>query len=198
MPLIRRNTSSQRLLIDPLHGSGPTPFDHLKPLRELAGKTRPGGAKFSFDAARSPVAGPLAEMVGSEEPDGPGPGQVRFLRQCRAMGEADAPRIFYLLAEMTMEPCAQVAVACHVDEGDRRIWRERGHLIVGHDLVIAAERGDEARIRGRGQPDHFDPGALAVHEMREPERGLAGSGGQDHAARAEKIALTEKIIDQER
>ena len=122
-----------------LHGSGPTPFDHVKPLRELWGKTRPGGAKFSFDSARSPVPGPLADMVGSEEPDRPGPGQVRFVGQCRAMGEADAAGIFYLLAKVTMELCAQVVVACHVDERDWRIRRERGHLIVGPDLVIAAE-----------------------------------------------------------
>ena len=55
------------------------------------------------------------------------------------------PEYFICVAEMAVQPCAQLAVARHVDEGGRRIGWQRGHPVVGHDLVVAAERSRQSR-----------------------------------------------------
>jgi len=37
-----------------------------------------------------------------------------------------------------------------------------------------------------------------MHEMRQAERGLAGRGGQDHAARAKEAIFGQIVVDQKR
>src|SRR5581483_6463136 len=115
MALSRRNTSLERIEIDPLHGLASAAIDNREPIVEVRRKADPGGAELLLDAARSPLPRALADLVGREEPGRLGAGQRRLIGRACAMGEADAAGVLHLIAEMLVQPCAQFAVAGHVD-----------------------------------------------------------------------------------
>ena len=112
------------------------------------------------------------------------------------MGEPDDAAVFHLLAEVLVQRRAERAVAGHVDIGHGLVRRQRIHVVIGHDLVVATERFDEADIARRGQADRLD--ASRVQEVREAVRGLAGGRGQQHALRAKEFVLGEKVSHHER
>jgi hypothetical protein len=102
------------------------------------------------------------------------------------------------VAEMALQPGAQCGIAGHVDEYGFRGRVERFDLVIAHDLIIAAKRPDEGRVRKRGQADHTQTITPRVQEMCESERGLAGRGGEDYAVSAKEADLGKVIVDQER
>ena len=157
MPLIRRHAAVEGIEIDLAHRRRPAAFGHGEPLIELRREARPRRAEPRIDAARSPFLCPLADLVGREEPARLGAGQFRFVRRSAAMGEADTPRIFHLIAEVSVQFFAQAAVAGHVDISDRRIRRDRCHGVIGHDLVVAAERFHERDIEAEVSPTTLIP-----------------------------------------
>lgn len=102
----------------------------------------------------APFLGALANLIRREEPCRLGARQFALVRRGAAMREADAAGIFHPRAKMPVQVFAQLAVAGHVDERNRRIRGLRRHAIIGHDLVVAAERFDKGDIRCGGQADH--------------------------------------------
>src|SRR5579883_1023054 len=100
MALIRRNTSLERIEIDPLHGVASPAIDNGEPIVEVRCKAGPGRAELILDAARSPLPRALADLVGREEPGRLGAGQRRLIGRTCAMGEADAAGVFHVIAEI--------------------------------------------------------------------------------------------------
>ena len=82
---------------------------------------------------------------------------------------------------------------------DRRIRRQRRYFVVGHDLVVAAERPDEIGIGRRGEPDHLRPAyARACNRCARPNAVLLEALVRIRRARAVEIMFAEEIVDQER
>ena len=124
MPLFRRNAAIERIEIDLAHRRRSPALDHLKPLVELRREAGPRRAEPRLDAARAPFFGPLADLVGREEPYQLRARQIRLIRRRAPVCQPDSSGIGHLVAEMGVQPRAQIAVARHVDEGDRVVGRK--------------------------------------------------------------------------
>ena len=94
MALIRRNTSRERIEVHLPDRVRAAALGHLEPAAECRRKLRPGGGEARIDAARSPLLGSLANLVGREEPFRFGAGQGGLIGVGLAMGQADLRRIF--------------------------------------------------------------------------------------------------------
>src|SRR5947207_14938588 len=107
MPLVRRHAAVEGVEIGLLHRRRPAAFGHGEPLIEFWCEAGPCRAESRVDAARSPLLGPLADLIRRKEPGWLGAGQYRLVGGGAAMGEADASGIFHLLAKMPVQFFAQ-------------------------------------------------------------------------------------------
>src|SRR5690349_19937171 len=103
MPLLRRNTPLEGIEVNASYGVPPVALDHGEGFFQHWREARPGRAEALVDAARAPLLGALADLVGREEPARLCAGQLAFIGVGGAMGQSDAHRALHGVAEVVMQ-----------------------------------------------------------------------------------------------
>ena len=137
--LFGSHTAFQGIEVDALNSLRPATRNDVKLRTHRRCKPGPDLSEALVEATRPPFLCALANLIGREEPCGLCASK-NVVAACRVlMCEADAAAILHHIAEVLMQPRANVGTPRHIDIGNRFFGRERIDLVVDHNLVVAAE-----------------------------------------------------------
>ena len=153
----------------------------------------------AVDAARAPFLGALADVVGREEPARLGAGQLRLRRARWRDGSARRVPEYFIWSPKCGAARARSALLPAMSTiGDRRSAAAMSTRVIGDDLVIAAERADEADIGRRGQSDHAYACARVCSRWASPNAVLLEALESSTLRAPKNVVLGEEVVDQER